>query len=103
MKGSQNHLVDGTYSNHPGSSDDKESTCNAGDPGLILGLGRSGEGHGNPLQYSCQENSLDREAWRATVHWITESETTERKRLSHARTLSEMPFFFLSEFGGKEC
>ena len=57
----------------------KESTCNAGDPGLILGLGRSpGEGHGNPLQYSCQENSVDRGAWQATVHWITKSQ----KRLS---------------------
>ena len=57
----------------------KESTCNAGDPGLILGLGRSpGEGHGNPLQYSCQENSMDRGAWQATVHWITKNQ----KRLS---------------------
>ena len=38
----------------PGGSDSKESTCNAGDPGSIPGLGRSpGEGHGNPLQYSC--------------------------------------------------
>ena len=40
----------------PGSSTGKESTCNAGDPGLITGLGRSpGGGHGNPLQYSCLE------------------------------------------------
>ena len=42
----------------------KASTYNAGDPGLILGLGRSpGEGHGNPLQYSCLENPMDRGAW----------------------------------------
>ena len=42
---------------HPGGSDGKESACNAGDPGLILGLGRSpGGGHGNPHQYSCLEN-----------------------------------------------
>jgi len=41
-----------------------ESTCNAGDMGLIHGSGRSsGEGNGNPLQYSCLENPLDREAW----------------------------------------
>ena len=41
----------------PGGSDSKESSCNSGDLGLIPGLGRSpGEGHGNPLQYSCLEN-----------------------------------------------
>ena len=41
----------------PGGSDGKESACNAGDPGLVLGLGRSpGEGHGHPLQYSCLDN-----------------------------------------------
>ena len=45
----------------PGSSDGKESACNAGDPDSIPGLGRSpGEGNGNPLQYSCLENSIDR-------------------------------------------
>ena len=44
----------------PGSSAGKESTCNAGDPSLIPGLGRSpGEGNGYPLQYSGQENSMD--------------------------------------------
>ena len=44
-----------------------ESACNVADPGLILGSGRSPrEGNGNPLQYSCQENSMDRGAWRAT-------------------------------------
>ena len=44
----------------PGGSDGKASACNAGDPGLIPGLGRSpGEGNGNPLQYSCLENSMD--------------------------------------------
>ena len=48
----------------PGGSDCKVSACNAGDPGLIPGLGRSpGEGNGNPLQYSCLENSMDRGAW----------------------------------------
>ena len=60
----------------PGGSDGKESTCNAGDLGLIPGLGRSpGEGKGYPLQYSCLENSVDRGAWQATVQWITKSRT----------------------------
>ena len=50
----------------------KESACNAGDLGSIPGLGRSpGEGHGNPLQYSRLENSMDRRAWRVTVHGVT--------------------------------
>ena len=48
----------------PGDSNGKESACNAGDPGLISGLGRSpGEGNSNPPQYSCLENSMDRGAW----------------------------------------
>ena len=56
----------------PGGSDGKESACNAGDLGLILGLGRSpGEENGNPLQYSCLEKSMDREAWWAAVHGVT--------------------------------
>ena len=46
-------------------SDSKESACNAGDPGSILGLGRSpGEGNGYPLQYTCLENSIDRKPGR---------------------------------------
>ena len=46
----------------PGGSEDKASACNAGDPGSISGLGRSpGEGNGNPLQYSCLENPMDKE------------------------------------------
>ena len=53
----------------PGGSDGKEFTHNTGDLGLIPRLGRpSGAGHGNPLGYSCLENSMDRGAWRATVH-----------------------------------
>ena len=60
----------------PGGSDGKESACNAGDPGSILGLGRSPEeGNGNPLQYSCLENSMDGGAWWVTLHGITKSWT----------------------------
>ena len=60
----------------PDSSVGKESACNAGNPGLIPGLERStGEGNGNPLQYSHLENSVDRGAWRATVHGGTNSQT----------------------------
>ena len=60
----------------PSSSDGKASACNAGDPNLIPGLGRStGEGNGNPLQYSCLENSMDRGAWQAIVHGVTKSWT----------------------------
>ena len=59
-----------------GGSDNKESTYKAGDPSLIPGLGRSpGEGNGNPLQYSCLENPMDREAWWATVHEVTKNRT----------------------------
>ena len=53
--------------------------ANAGDlrdAGSISGSGKSpGKGHGNPLQYSCLENSIDRGAWRAKVHWVTQSQT----------------------------
>ena len=62
--------------------DNKESACWAGDPGSIPGSGRSpGEGNGNPLQYSCLENSMDRGAWRATVHGVAKRDVTERLRL----------------------
>ena len=50
----------------------QETTCSAGDPGLIPGSGRSlGEGNGNPLQYSCLENPMTRGTWQATVHGVT--------------------------------
>ena len=56
--------------------DSRESTCNAGDMGLIPGSGRyPGEGNGYPLQYSCLENSMDRGAWRATIHGVANSRT----------------------------
>ena len=56
-----------------------ESACNVGDLGLIPGLGRSpGEGNGNPLQYPCLENPMDRGAQQAPVQVVSESDTTER-------------------------
>ena len=64
------------YWGFPGGSDGKESACNAGDPGSIPGSGRSpGEGKGNPLQYSCLENPMDREDWWPTVHGVAKSQT----------------------------
>ena len=59
----------------PAGSDGKESAYNAGDSGSNPGLGRSpGEGHGDPLLYSCLENSLDRRAWRTTVYVVRKSQ-----------------------------
>ena len=75
----------------PGGSEGKTSACNAGDLGSIPGLGRSpGEGKGNPLQYSCQENPMDREAWQTTVHGITKSQTR----------LSDFTFTFMLPYDG---
>ena len=59
-----------------GGAGSKGSACDAGDQSSIPGLGiSSGEGNGNPLHYSCLENSIDREAWQATVHGIAKSRT----------------------------
>ena len=60
----------------PGGSDGKASACNAGDPGLIPGSGRSpGDGNGNPLQYSCLDNPMVGGAWQATVPGVAKSRT----------------------------
>ena len=68
----------------PGGSEVKASASNVGDPGSIPGSGRSpGEGNGNPLQYSCLENPMDRGSWQATVHRVAKSRT----RLSDFTTL----------------
>ena len=65
-----------------GGSDSKESAYNVRDPGSIPRLrGSPGEGNGNPLQYPCLENFLERGAWQATVHRISESDTTEQLTL----------------------
>ena len=66
----------------PGGSVVRNLSANAGDVGLIPGLGRSsGEGNGNPLQYSCLGNTVDRGAWQGfmTIHGVTkESNTTQQ-------------------------
>ena len=65
-----------TLSIWTGGSDGKESVCDAGDAGLIPGLGKSPvEGNGNPLQYYCVENFMDGGAWQATAHGIAKSQT----------------------------
>ena len=83
----------------PGSSDGKASAYNAGDPGSIPGLGRSsGEGNGNPLQYSCLENPMDRGAWWATVHGVAKSRT----QLSELHTASHSPLLGPRNLGLRE-
>ena len=89
-----------------------ESACNAGDLGSIPRLGRSpGEGNGNPFQYSCLENSMDRGSWWATVHgWqrvrhdgvtntctqlASQTITQECKHLAHCRFSTKFPFLLL--------
>ena len=58
----------------PGGSDCKESACSAGDRVWIAGSGRSPEeGNGNPLQYSCLENAMNRETWRTIAHGVAKS------------------------------
>ena len=75
----------------PGSSDSKESACNAGDLGSISGLGRSpGGGNGNALQYFCLGNPMHRGIWQATVHGVAKSWTR----------LSDFIFFLSIQFSG---
>ena len=63
-----------------------KNSCNAGHLDLIPMLGRSpGGGHGNPLQYSCLENPMDKGAWRATVHGVTKTQT----RLSNKHSTAQ--------------
>ena len=81
----------------PGGSDGKESACNAGDLGLIPGLGRSPGGrYGNPLQYSCWRIPMDKGVWWAIVH------QTERLSTTHIKQNITL-LFHRSLFGGYSC
>ena len=69
----------------------KNLPAKTGDMGSILGSGGShGEGNGNPLQYSCLGNPMDRGTWWATVHRVAESNTTEESDTIEAHTESEV-------------
>ena len=68
------------YFSFPGGASGKEPTGDIRVVGSIPGLGRSpGEGNGSPLQYSCLKDPMDRGAWQATVHGVTESQTRLKK------------------------
>ena len=83
----------------PCSSDGKESVYNAGDPGLISGLGRfPGERNGNPLQYSCLENLMDGGAWWATVHWVAKSWTQLSDFTSLHFFMENLPVFLRCKY-----
>ena len=82
----------------PGGLDSKVSGYNAGDPGLILGLGGSpGEGNDNLLQYSCLENPMDGEAWWAAAHGVANSRT-RRSDFTFAFTFSCSLLFYTLPF-----
>ena len=73
----------------PGGLDGKESACNIEDLALIPGLGRpSGEGNGNPLEYSCLENPMNGGAWYTTVHGVAKCRTR----------LSDFTFFLSANY-----
>ena len=77
------------FERSPSGSTGKEPSAKAGDVGLIPGWGRCpGEGNGNPLQYSCLENPMDRGTWQATVHEAPHPTTWTHCRVSLKRTLS---------------
>ena len=81
----------------------KSLPANAGDTGSIPGLGRSpGAGNGNPLQYSCLENPMDRGVWRAVIHRVTKSLTQLKGLSTHTHLNLYCPLkadeFFLSFF-----
>ena len=80
----------------------KESTCNAGEAGSIPGSGRSpGGGDGNPLQYSCMENSVNRGAWRTTAHRSHRVDKAERLRAhTHTHTHTHTQSYQNTQTGG---
>ena len=91
----------------PGGLDGRESTCNAGDLGLICGLGRSpGGGHGNPLQYSCLENPHGQRSLAGYTPWgYKESDKTKRLSIAHSPTRIGMESVSESRkcYGKRQC
>ena len=88
-------LPSSTKRGFPSGSEVKESARNAGDPGSIPGSGRSsGEGNGNPLQYSCLGNPMDTGAWWPTVHGVAKSRT----RLSDFASLETKKGFYFDSY-----
>ena len=89
-------------SGFPGGASGKEPICqcrNVRDMDLIPGSGRSpGGGHGNPLQYSCLEDPMDRGAWRATVHGVAKSQTRLKRLSTHGCI-----YFFPKGNKGESC
>ena len=83
------HRITIWSSNSMSGSNGKESACNAGHLGLIPGSGRyPGEDHGNPLQYSCQENPMDRRAWQATGYRVAKSQTQWKQLTTASNSMS---------------
>ena len=75
----------------PGGSDSKESTCNGGDPGLILALGTfPGGEHGNPLQYSCLENPHGQRSLEGYSPWVLKERARPRNTAQHTHPQSQM-------------
>ena len=70
------------------------SAWDAGDAGSFPGLGRSPGGrYGNPLQYSCQENPMDRGVWQETVHWVAQSRTRLKRLSTHVESRKEQSIY----------
>ena len=83
----------------PGGTAVKNPPANAGDSGSVPGWGRSpGGGHGNPLQYSCLENTTDRGAWRAAIQGVAESDVTEHALTAGPLAESEKGDLFLQKY-----
>ena len=105
-------LIDSTFTKTywvdlSGSSVSKESACSAGDPGSILGSESPGEGNGNPLQYTCLENPIDRGAWwapqsmgsqRVRRNWATNSGRSMQQRMRWLASITDSMGMNLSKF-----